>query len=118
MSKASIRREDVEERRDRVEELTRQGLGAAQIAHILGITDRTVIRCRVARGCIQDRRPVLTAEELRTAEQMLNDGCPYTEVAASIGRSAETLRRRFPGKGLTPHETGMYNWARRRLELL
>lgn len=98
--------------------MTRNGLSAPQIAEELGVTERTVIRDRIETGCAKVRSTLLTEDELRIAAEMLDDGCPYTEVAQTLGRSATTMAARFPGRGLTHAESGMYNAARRRLELL
>lgn len=90
------------ERRDRVAVMTRQGRSAPEIAAILGVTERTVIRDRVATGCA---RPVtwrtLTAEDLQLAQQLLDDGCSVVEVARTVGCSADTIHKHFPGRGWT-----------------
>jgi DNA-binding NarL/FixJ family response regulator len=114
----AIQAGEIRARRDRVAEMTRNGLTAPQIAEELRVTERTVVRDRVELGCAQPPRPKLTEDELRIAAEMLDDGCPYTEVAQTLGRSTTTMAARFPGKGLTHAEMGMYNAARRRLALL
>ena len=88
-------------RRDRVMELTRDGRSARDIAEILGITERSVLRHRRAAGLSREPGTPMTADELRRAEALLNDGCSLQEVARTLGRSARTIKRRFPGRAWT-----------------
>ena len=84
------------ERRDRVAELTRQGLTAGTIAEILGITKRSVQRHRKERGVTQPPAVHMTAEELLRAKEMLEDGASCREVARTLGRTHGTILKRFP----------------------
>jgi len=94
--------ERIAERQARVAELTRQGLSAPQIAEIVGITERTVVRDRSAVGCAQPYVSNPLSEEQRCrAEELLNDGCSIAEVARTIGRSPSAVKRAFPGRGWT-----------------
>lgn len=100
-----------EKRVDRaeVERLTRLGRSAKYIAVRLNCSDRTVTRIRAELG-ISDARngsygPVPPAR-LRLAEVMLDDGASYAEVSRSIGMAWETLRRHFPGRGMSPQVAG------------
>ena len=96
--------EETNARRDRVVDLTRQGHTAKQIADLLGVTKRTVARDRTATGCAQTKAPLLTADELERAKEMLEDGASYQEVGRTLGRYGTTIRHRFPGYTLTKEE--------------
>jgi IS30 family transposase len=96
--------EETNERRDRVTELTRQGLTAKQIAEQLGVTERTISRDRAARGITQPTAPRVTESEFARAKEMLDDGASYEEVARTLRRSHTAFRHRFPGYSLTPTE--------------
>ncbi|UXA19498.1 helix-turn-helix domain-containing protein [Mycobacterium sp. SMC-4] len=86
-------------RRERIVELTRNGCSAREIASILGITRRTVVRVREATGTSQPVAGVpLTADQVRQAERLLDDGCSISEAARTIGCSYHTLHRRFPDR--------------------
>lgn len=112
-----ITREAIEQRRDQIEQHTHAGLTAAQIADILGISERTVVRARRARGCQQGPPPrPMTAEEINQAREMLDDGCSYAEVARSLGRSSGVIRRLFPGRGWPRGAGGRFGQERRRAE--
>jgi hypothetical protein len=93
-----LTREEITARRERVKAMTLAGKSAADIAAALGVTERTVVRDRVAAGCGQPPQPPITDDELRTAAAMLDDGCPVEEVARTIGRSPRQLAQRFPGR--------------------
>ena len=84
------------ERRDRVAELTRQGLTAGTIAEILGITKRSVQRHRSERGVTQPPAVHMTDRELLRAKEMLEDGASCREVARTLGRTHCTILNRFP----------------------
>ena len=84
------------ERRDRVAELTRQGLTAGTIAEILSISKRSVQRHRSQRGVTQPPAVHMTAEELLRAKEMLEDGASCREVARTLGRTHGTILKRFP----------------------
>jgi DNA invertase Pin-like site-specific DNA recombinase len=87
------------ERWARVAELTRQGLSAAMIAEMLKVTKRTVVRDRDKAGVIRPQwggHPGMSPCELERARSMLEDGCSISEVARTLDRSYEAVRRRFP----------------------
>ena len=88
-------------RRQRVVELTRQGHSAAEISQFLGITKRSVTRIRRETGVAQTAVNVqpMTDDELRRAAELLDDGCSYSEVGRTLGRSGGTIRAHFPGRG-------------------
>lgn len=89
-------------RRAQVVELTRAGHSAAEIAVILGITERRVTSHRSEAGIAQPPRDPLTADQLARAAELLDDGCSYNEVARTIGCGYSVIRRRFPGRGWPP----------------
>lgn len=83
--------------------LTRQGMSAVQIADVLGIYPRQVVRDRLAGGVAKPAiLPVDWTDDLISrATELLADGAGYAETAATLGIGAEPLSRRFPGYGLT-----------------
>jgi IS30 family transposase len=103
------------ERRALVAELTWEGWTAKRIAARLSVTPRTVIRDRVKMdehrilGIAQPARRLLTDEECRRAQELLDDGYSLMEVARTLNRSAHTIGRRFKGQGWTLAETGQFN---------
>lgn len=70
---------------------------ARAVARHYGVTTRTIQRWRGAVGVARPGWVHMTADELARAKAMLDDGCPYSEVAETIGRTAHQMRRRFPG---------------------
>lgn len=108
-------REVIAARRARVVTLTRQGASISEIAVTLGITSRSVCRIRSELGANVGRpQAPLTETELRTAATLLDEGCPYSEVARTIGRAPRSIRRYFPGRGWSPSESGCFAVAVRR----
>lgn len=89
----------VQERYRTIKTMTQQGKTAAEIANALHITTRSVQRARHKLGLTKTPPPPLTPEEIARAKQMLDDGAPFSEAAATIGRSTHSLQRRFPGLG-------------------
>lgn len=79
---------------------TRESLAAEY-----GVSARTIQRILLAEGA-KDRRPVprLTPEQKRRAQLLLEDECPLTEIAETIGSDTYTLykygfRSRSKGNG-------------------
>ena len=98
--------------RELLRHLHNMGLSAAQIAERAGCTARTVTRWRASEGLTQPG-PVtvgvrVSAERLAAAERMLDDGAPYQEVARTLGMHQHTLRRHFPGRQWTKHQSGVF----------
>lgn len=93
--------EENAERDDRIARLTRGGYTAPQIAAIVGVTERTVQRVRGRRGVAKPfcGNP-LTADEIRRAADMLDDGASYGEVARTLGRNVATLRKHLRGRSI------------------
>lgn len=76
-----------------------------QLAVHYGVATRTINRWRKAAGLSVPSKPPMTDEQVRIALDLLAEGCPYSEVAETVGRSAHRLRRRFPGyTGTNPAE--------------
>jgi len=103
-------------RREKIALLHAQGRTTADIAEVIGITERSVQRHLNALGF---HRPVWvwTEESLLLAEYLLADQCPYAEVARTLGCPKGTLRRRFPGYGLLGNPLGNGFHARMATEL-
>lgn len=109
---------DIAARRARVVALTRQGFTAAEIATTEGLTVRTVYRVRQELGASRERVNIpLTEDELRTATELLDDGCSYREAARTLGCAPRTIRAHFPNRGWPPGEgarLGAFNrWMRK-----
>lgn len=104
-----ITREQIEVRRDTVRRLTAEGWSAQQIANKLGITARNVIRYRKALGISRPVAAPYPREVWERAEQMLDDGAPYAEVARTLGVSQHQVANRFPGRGWTLEQRS--EWA-------
>jgi IS30 family transposase len=100
--------EETRLRDKRIAELTREGYSGTQIARRVGVTHRTVQRARVRTGVAQPFCGIpLTPEEIRLAESLLDDGASYCEVGRTLGRSMETIRRRFRGRSMWAPGSGV-----------
>lgn len=108
----------LEERRDRIAALTRQGWSAAAIARELGVTVRTVVRAREHRDCRVYVPRRFTADEIAQVEAMLDDGCSYTEVARTLGRNVTVVLQRWPGRGWTKAQAAAHVHDIRRFNCL
>ena len=94
-----------DEERDLIVEWTRAGLTAPQIADRLGISDRTVVRVRRARG-ISQRTARYTDAEVAQIVALLERGASYREVARTTGHAPDHIARRWPGYGWRPDDCG------------
>lgn len=91
-------RERTAERRAEVVRLTKLGVSAPEIARRLQTTQRQVVRDRKAMGISQSPcHDPLTPAEICRALELIDDGCPLNEVAATLGRGRATIARRFRG---------------------
>lgn len=99
--RAQERGQEIAERDDRIARLTVAGYTAPQIAAIVGVTERTVQRVRGRRGVAKPfcGNP-LTADEIRRAADMLDDGASYGEVSRTLGRCRDVIRRRLPCRSI------------------
>lgn len=82
---------------ERVADLTRRRYSATFIAELLGVSERTVVRDRRRAGVACPHKPPLSESQLEWAHMLLEEGCPYKEVARTVGCGVTTLRTRFPG---------------------
>jgi hypothetical protein len=96
------------ERKARVVELTHQGKTAREISDLLGVTTRTVVRDRREMGIAKPVPRRLTDDEVRAVEQMLEDGCSYSEIARTFGVHLTCISQRFPGRGWTATQANEY----------
>lgn len=85
---------------------------------MLGMSERTVYRIRRDHLKLSDAPPFrpLTQDEKRQAEQLLDDGASFREVADTLGREASTIARHFPGRGWQPVQSGHYARFMERIE--
>lgn len=103
-----ITREAVRRREDMIVALSREGCRVAEIAALLGITERTVTRARSRRGIARPSYPQLTDDEIARAKQLLDDGASVAEAARSIGRTDHAIHRALPGRGWTPQQVHQF----------
>lgn len=90
--------------------LEREGATAKQIAEAFGVTARTVSRWRTALN-VRHAPPAVPRPESdrHLAWQMIQDGCPLSEVAETLNVSQHTLRRWFPGlRGWSRSQAGAH----------
>lgn len=81
----------------RIVELTKAGWSLRQIANELHCTDRTVSRHRENQGVTTSGAALpLTEDEILRAKMFLEDGCSYSEVGRTLGRSPRTIQNHFP----------------------
>jgi IS30 family transposase len=106
---------DIQQRRARVAELTHDGWTTRQIANHLNILKRTVDRDKVKAGVAQGKSPPWSDTENHRAQTLIQDGCSYTEVARTLGRSIHAIRTHFPGHGWTYSQAGQFGMAIRKL---
>lgn len=106
------------ERRNRIVQLSRQGLANSTIADKLSVTVRTVERARSSAGLAQPAQRYGTEDEKLQAKIMLADGCSYAEVARTIGRCDDTVAKWHPGYQFTKAQTGLASALSRRMKQL
>lgn len=82
--------------RERIMELSRQGITNEVVAEMLGISTKTVERARVHAGVGQPQKRATKQDKLR-AKLMLDDGACYEEVARTIGFKSCAVKRWYPG---------------------
>jgi len=93
--------ETMAKRRARVKSLTDQGMTASEIAALLKVSTRTVVRYRQMTGCSHPVGRHMTADEVVKAGELLDDGCSYEEVARTLGVSSWAVAARYPGRAWT-----------------
>lgn len=94
-------REDVQNRREKVALLTRQGVTAPELSHMLGVTTKTIVRDRAATGVIQPAARRYSPQLRQQIESMLDDGCSYSEVQRTTGVHSSALSKYWPGRGMS-----------------
>lgn len=110
MSRAERAAEVIAERDERVKELSAKSWSLRQISDELGVSTREVSRARVRLGIQQELPPPLTASEIAQAEALIDEGASLSEVARTVGRTATTWARQFPGSAWSRQQSGA--WAR------
>lgn len=100
--------------RERIVELSRQGLTVATIADKLSINRRTVQKARAATGV---SKPTVhaTEDEKLQAKMLLVDGCSYEEVARTLKRASSTIATWHPGYQFTGAQKGEASAMARKL---
>lgn len=100
------------------EELEHAGMTAAQIATRMRVSVRTVSRWRTATGMNHQTPTVRTPDDVRDrARRMIETGCSFTDVADTIGVTAQTVRRWFPDlPAWSKSQAGSYGQLMRRFE--
>lgn len=89
-----------------------------EIADTVGCSERTAFRVLRDAG-MGYVPPSFTEEEQRLILALLEDGCPYTEVARSVGSTTNIIEHRWPGYGIQDQtEALLYARARRDFERL
>lgn len=88
---------DITHRRRMVAQLDVAGHSASSIALMLNVCRKTIERDRAELKLSPPKAPLITAEELARAQQLLEEGCNYAEVGRTLKRSSHTLRRHLPG---------------------
>lgn len=102
---------------DLIVRYTEQGLGRQEIADRIGCSVDTVSNVRRRRGVPVQRSYRLSAEQLARAEQLLDDGASFAEAARSIGSTTSAVARRFPGRGWSYRECGLFTAMLRKVEV-
>lgn len=89
------------ERDEKIAQLTRQNYTAPQIAVVVGVTVRSVVRARARLGLTKAVAPRLSAAERVVIQRLIDDGASYYEIARTTGRHVETIKKYWPGRGWT-----------------
>ena len=95
---------------DRIVALTRAGVSVPNIAQLVGVSDRTVVRVRGRRGIGQPWSGAnpFTDDEKLAAAALLDDGASVEEVARTLHRSSTTVHRHFPGRAWSRVQAGQF----------
>lgn len=80
-------------------ELHGDGMSTREIANELNLAEGTVCRIKRGLGIPSKYRFPWMDEQLAQAKALLEDGCPYAEVARTIGCRIDVVRRKFPDMG-------------------
>lgn len=88
-------------RRERITQLSKEGVPVAAIAVDVGVAVCTVIAVRKAAGLNRWTVRPFTLDEDQRIRDLLADGASYAEVARTVGRHHQVIGRRYPGHGWT-----------------
>lgn len=92
-------------RKERVREMTLfKGSSSAEIAQVLGVSERTVNRDRSELGIGRSVTGLVPYDVRQRAREMLQDGVSYTETARTLKVSHRWLTTNYPGYGWTQRE--------------
>lgn len=80
-------------------------------ARRLGVTTETILRVKRELGINRPPTQPYPQEYHIRAEQLLDDGASYNEVARTLGTSSRWPARHFPGRGWSQEDTGRYSSA-------
>jgi len=87
---------------DQVEKIRRLSLenrSITDIATVVGCTNKTVWRYRRKLKLVTPNRDRWTTQMYLRAFHLLEDECPFREVARTLHVSVEQVKNRFPGMG-------------------
>lgn len=87
------------DRREEIASRLAAGESTAELAMEFHVTERAIQRDKERLGLTRNMAHQWTPEELRVAKNLLEDGCPYTEVARTLGMGVGCVKHRFPGMG-------------------
>lgn len=88
-----------QDRREEIKHQLAAGADIEQLAKQYGVTIRAIQRDKERLGLTRKLAHQWTEEQLRLAEMLLDDGCPYTEVGRTLGVSEFVVKHKFPGRG-------------------
>lgn len=100
--------------RERIVELSRQGLTCETIADKYNVSVTTVYRARALAG-IGVKMNFASEDEKLQAKMLLVDGCSYEEVARTLHRASSTIAYWHPGYQFTPAQKGQASAMARKL---
>lgn len=89
------KRQLTDEQQQQIVDLTEGGWSLRDIADHLHVNERTVSRHRAKHGLATPRPPAIDWE---LAARLVDDGCPASEVARTIGCHPKFVCARFPGR--------------------
>ena len=102
------------ERRDRIiRRMTLAGATLAKCATEVGMSISGVRDARRRLGIQGPPRNPLTQDMVQRACAMVDDGCPFAEIARTLGIGEATLRRHFPGRSWNTGQVNDLNRALR-----
>lgn len=76
--------------------LERQGVSVASMADMLKVTSRTIARWKQRAGVSHPPVPRASLDARAQARALIDGGCSFRDAAATVGVTAQTVRRWFP----------------------